>query len=234
MVDSAWTKLTRYLLVWSWLIAASLAHWSMLLETVSHFCSYWGFVRFPWNLGALLLSLSSPMKVSCEIVCCLRHLVRPLLICYWNSWTGYSARHEISQAVLLGENSKAMEISYESVDVFPERWSCGRNNYCQAINVEPLLTTWGGWGNVPKKMSMWEKMWIPGSTDLGQCFTTWERWQSSDGRVPRMMNMGGKRECSMRLTLNVVWLGNAEKLRSIWSNLLISTCLRRFSIQSPW
>lgn len=36
--------------------------------------------------------------------------------------------------MLLGENSKAMEVSYESVDVFSARWSCGRNNACQAIN----------------------------------------------------------------------------------------------------
>lgn len=94
-------------------------------------------------------------------------------------------------------------------------------------NRENLLTTSGRWGLpngcVPRMMSMWEKKWIPGGADLEPCFNTWEQWRSPNGLVPRKMSMGEKSECSIRLTLNVAWLGNSETLRMTWSNLLIST-----------
>lgn len=103
-------------------------------------------------------------------------------------------------------------------------WMCSvKDDHVEEIMIARQLTSNNCWLSEDdevislKKMSMWEKMGIPGGTDLEQCFTTWERWQSSDGRVPRKMSMGRKRECSMRLTLGVAGLGNAGVYEAIRS-----------------
>lgn len=80
------------------------------------------------------------LKFGRKSLCSHSHLLRRLFHWQSNCSTEWSARDEISEAILLSENFRAIGIGHESMDVFLEGWASGRNKVYRK-----LLTLKNAW-----------------------------------------------------------------------------------------
>lgn len=152
-------------------------------------------------------------KVGCEIVCSLHHLVRPLLFDIG-----------ISRQGILHETRYLRQCSWARI---PKRWRSARSlwmcsledDHVGEIMIARQLTLNNSWlREGDEVMSL--KRWASGRRCEYQAVLTLNTAlpRESDGnhQVGVFLEKwvwGGKRECSMRLTLNVAWLGNAEYMK---------------------